>query len=65
LDVAVWQWEDAVKRRSWEPKQKSLIVLERLKGRPASCPSNMRSAYQWRDQFLANAAKAFEPAAAR
>jgi transposase-like protein len=67
--VAVWQWEAAMKRRRWKPQQKALIVLEGLKGRPIGelCAEHEISQgqyYQWRDQFLANAAKAFEPAGA-
>jgi transposase-like protein len=58
-----------MKRRKWKPEQKALIVLEGLKGRPIGelCTEHEISQaqyYQWRDQFLANAAKAFEPASA-
>ena len=58
-----------MKRRKWKPEQKALIVLEGLKGRPigdlcAEHEISQAQYYQWRDQFLANAAKAFEPAAA-
>src|SRR5918996_2138861 len=58
-----------MKRRKWKPEQKALIVLEGLKGRPIGelCAEHKISQgqyYQWRDQFLANAAKAFEPAGA-
>jgi transposase-like protein len=57
-----------MKRRKWKPEQKALIVLEGLKGRPigdlcAEHEISQAQYYQWRDQFLANAAKAFEPAA--
>jgi transposase-like protein len=56
-----------MKRRKWRPEQKALIVLEGLKGRPigelcAEHEISQAQYYQWRDQFLANAAKAFEPA---
>jgi transposase-like protein len=56
-----------MKRRKWKPEQKALIVLEGLKGRPigelyAEHEISQAQYYQWRDQFLANAAKAFEPA---
>jgi transposase-like protein len=52
-----------MKRRRWKPEQKALIVLEGLKGRPIGelCAEHEISQgqyYQWRDQFLANAAKA-------
>ena len=57
------------KRRKWKPGQKALIVLEGLKGRPigelcAEHEISQAQYYQWRDQLLANAAKAFEPAGA-
>jgi putative transposase len=56
-----------MKRRKWKPEQKALIVLEGLKGRPlgdlcAEHEISQAQYYQWRDQFLANAAKAFESA---
>jgi transposase-like protein len=59
----------AMKRRRWKPEQKALIVLEGLKGRPIGelCAEHEISQGQydqWRDLFLANAAKAFEPAGA-
>jgi hypothetical protein len=55
-----------MKRRQWKPEQKALIVLEGLKGRPigelcAEHEISQAQYYQWRDQFLANAARAFEP----
>ena len=55
-----------MKRRQWKPEQKALIVLEGLKGRPigelcAEHEVSQAQYYQWRDQFLANAARAFEP----
>jgi transposase-like protein len=58
-----------MKRRKWKPEQKALIVLEGLKGRPigdlcAEHEISQAQYYQCRDQFLANAAKAFEPAGA-
>jgi transposase-like protein len=58
-----------MKRRKWKPEQKALIVLEGLKGRPVGelCAEHEVSQaqyYQWRDHFLANAAKAFVPAGA-
>ena len=58
-----------MRRRRWKPEQKALIVLEGLKGRPIGelCAEHEISQgqyYQWRDQFLANASKAFEPAGA-
>jgi len=53
----------AMKRRKWKPGQKALIVLEGLKGRPigelcAEHEISQAQYYQWRDQLLANAAKA-------
>jgi transposase-like protein len=58
-----------MQRRKWKPEQKALIVLEGLKGRPigelcAEHEISQAQYYQWRDQFLANAAKAFEPVGA-
>ena len=58
-----------MRRRRWKPEQKALIVLEGLKGRPIGelCAEHEISQgqyYQWRDQFLANASRAFEPAGA-
>ena len=58
-----------MKRRKWKPEQKALIVLEGLKGLPigdlcAEHEISQAQYYQWRDQFLANAAKAFKTRAA-
>jgi transposase-like protein len=52
-------------RRKWDAKTKAMIVLEGLKGKPVAelCNEHQLSQaqyYQWRDQFLAHAAKAFE-----
>jgi transposase-like protein len=52
-------------RRKWDAKTKALIVLEGLKGKPIAAICNehqiSQSPYdQWRAQFLANAANAFE-----
>jgi transposase-like protein len=52
-------------RRKWDAKTKALIVLEGLKGKPVAeiCTEHqIRQSlyYQWRDQFLAHAAKVFE-----
>ena len=52
-------------RRKWEAKTKAMIVLEGLKGKSVAeiCTEHQLSQaqyYQWRDQFLAHAAKAFE-----
>jgi transposase-like protein len=52
-------------RRKWDAKTKALIVLEGLKGKPVAeiCTEHQISQslyYQWRDQFLAHAAKVFE-----
>ena len=54
-----------MKRRTWDAKTKALIILEGLKGKPGAeiCTEHQitQSLYsQWRDQFLANAANAFE-----
>jgi transposase-like protein len=51
-----------MKRRRWKPEQKALIVFEGLKGRPigelcAEHEISQAQYYQWRDLFLANAAK--------
>jgi transposase-like protein len=52
-------------RRKWEAKTKALVVLEGLQGKSVAeiCTAHQISQslyYQWRDQFLANAAKAFD-----
>jgi transposase-like protein len=52
-------------RRTWEAKTKAMIVLEGLNGKSVAeiCTEHqLRQAqyYQWRDQFLAHSAKAFE-----
>jgi transposase-like protein len=52
-------------RRKWDAKTKALIVIEGLKGKPVAevCNEHQISQsqyYQWRDQFLAHAANAFE-----
>jgi transposase-like protein len=52
-------------RRRWDAKTKAIIVLESLKGKPVAeiCTEHQISHsqyYQWRDQFLAHAANAFE-----
>ena len=54
-----------MKRRQWDPKTKAMIVIEGLKGKSVAelCTEHQISQslyYQWRDQFLANATKAFE-----
>jgi transposase-like protein len=51
--------------RKWDAKTKAMIVVEGLKGKPVAeiCTEPQSSPsqyYQWRDQFLAHAAKAFE-----
>jgi transposase-like protein len=56
-----------MKRRQWDSKTKALIVLQGLKGKPVAevCNEHQISQaqyYQWRDQFLANAPKAFDTA---
>ena len=52
-------------KRTWDAKTKAMIVLEGLKGKPVAevCTEHQISQsqyYQWRDQFLAHAAQAFE-----
>jgi len=52
-------------RRKWDAKTKALVVLEGLKGKSVAeiCTEHQISPsvyYQWRDQFLANATKAFD-----
>jgi transposase-like protein len=52
-------------KRKWDAKTKAMIVLEGLKGKPVAefCTEHQISQslyYQWRDQFLAHAAHAFE-----
>ena len=54
-----------MKRRQWDAKTKARIVLESLQGKSVAelCNEyqiNQSQYYQWRDQFLANASKAFE-----
>lgn len=54
-----------MQRRKWDAKTKALIVIEGLKGKPVAeiCTEHQLSQaqyYQWRDQFLAHATKAFE-----
>ena len=54
-----------MKRRKWDANTKALIVIEGLKGKPIVqlCHEHQisQSLYdQWRDQFLANAAQAFD-----
>lgn len=56
-----------MKRRKWDAKTNATIVLEGLKGKPvaAICTDYQLSQaqyYQWRDQLLHHAAKAFEVA---
>jgi transposase-like protein len=52
-------------RRKWDAKINAMIGIEGLKGKPvaALCAEPQISQaqyYQWRDQFLAHAPKAFE-----
>jgi transposase-like protein len=54
-----------MQKRTWDAKTKAMIVLEGLKGRPVAevCTEHQLSQcqyYQWRDEFLAHAATAFE-----
>ena len=54
-----------MKRRKWTSEMKSLIVLQGLGGQSVSEICNEHGIsqsqyYQWRDQFLSNASKAFD-----
>jgi transposase len=54
-----------MKRRQWDAKAKARVVLEGLQGKPVAELCNesqigQSQYYQWREQFLANASKAFE-----
>jgi transposase-like protein len=54
-----------MQRRKWDSQAKAVMVIEGLKGKPVAeiCTEHhiSQSPYdQWRDQFLAHAAKAFE-----
>jgi transposase-like protein len=54
-----------MQRRRWAAETKAAIVLEGLKGKSVSeiCTEHQISQslyYQWRTEFLTNAAKAFE-----
>ena len=56
-----------MKMRKWDAKTKAMIVLQGLKGKSVAeiCREHQLSQaqyYQWRDQFLSNATKAFEGA---
>ena len=57
--------EGAIKRRRWDSKTKTKIVLEGLSGRPVSEICNdygihQNQYYLWRDKFLSEAHKAFD-----
>jgi len=54
-----------MKRRQWTSEQKTKIILEGLSGRPIGEICNQYEIsqaqyYQWREQFLSNAVRAFE-----
>lgn len=54
-----------MQRRQWTSEKKGLIVVSGLKGQSVASIFNEHGIspsqyYQWQDQFLANAAKAFE-----
>jgi len=54
-----------MKRRGWDSKTKTKIVLEGLSGRPVSEICNdygihQNQYYGWRDKFLSEAHRAFE-----
>jgi transposase len=53
-----------MQRRKWDPKTKSMIVLQGLKGKPLAelCAEHQITQtqyYQWRDQFLSNMHQVF------
>jgi transposase-like protein len=53
-----------MKRRKWDDKLKAKVVIEGLKGRSVAeiCTEyqiGQNQYYRWRDQFLANATRAF------
>ena len=55
-----------MKRRQWNSKQKAMIVLQGLRGKPVAdiCKEHQIAQaqyYQWRDQLLNNASKVFDP----
>ena len=55
-----------MKRRRWDSKTKTKIVREGLSGRPVSEIYNeygihQNQYYSWRDKFLLEAHKAFDP----
>jgi transposase-like protein len=55
-----------MKRRQWDSKTKAMIVLQGLRGKPITeiCKEHQIAQtqyYQWRDQFLNNAPKIFDP----
>jgi len=57
--------EGAMKRRRWDSKTKTKIVIEGLSGRPVSEICNEYGIHQnqyyiWRDKFLSEAHKAFD-----
>jgi transposase-like protein len=54
-----------MKKRTWDAKTKAMIVIEGLKGKSVAAVCNEHQIsqslyYQWRDQCLAHAARAFE-----
>lgn len=54
-----------MKRRKWDAHTKAMIVIEGLQGKPVAelCTKHQISQslpYQWRDQLLAQAAKAVD-----
>ena len=56
-----------MQRRKWDSKTKVQVVIQGLKGRTVAeiCGEyqiSQNQYYQWRDQFLSNAGKAFETA---
>ena len=56
-----------MERRKWDSKTKVQIVIQGFKGRAVAeiCSEyriSQNQYYQWRDQFLSNAGKAFETA---
>ena len=67
--MAVWTGEDSHEATQVEARAEGADRARGAEGRPigelcAEHEISQAQYYQWRDQFLANAAKAFEPAGA-
>jgi transposase-like protein len=67
--VAVWQWEDSHEATPMEARAEGAARARGAEGPTLGelCAEHeicQGQSYQWRDQFLAHTAKAFEPAGA-